>query len=192
MSAQQAFPTQMEGEYLCEPRHGCNSSFKIFIEADTSDTTRFFLNDSCTTFRGGRFNIPMTNSNSFNGNINTCHIQGRFYPNLDSLDAFRLTPGCGSGCSCGLEYKCKKVITSLSKNKLHSILLYPNPVKEELVLKGISEKVTFRLHNVQGQLLKNGFISTQHPIQVNELPPGIYLLQLGEGKEQLWRKVVKE
>ena len=193
LSAQQAFPTQMEGEYLCEPRFKCNSFFKILVEKSIVDSTRFLIVDSCPSIFSKNLKMRMNPTvNDFGGVNDGCTTQGTFYPNKDSIFARRSTPGCGSGCTCGLEYKCKKITTSIFEKQLKAVQLYPNPVKEELLLKGSSEKIVFRLHNIQGQIIKSGVISSQQPLKMSGLPPGIYTLQLGEGKQQVWKKVVKE
>ena len=216
-SAQQAFPTQMEGEYRClqitSPSNlgPYESTIYLYLKRDTADIYKFLVS-SDSTFQNAQ-KLPM---DSFKTNYfikiesySTPHgsgwrksTLGYFYP-IDSI--FSASPQTDSlflGSyftswppyrSRSSEYYCKKPIsTSSYESKLEVIRLYPNPVKDELVLKGISKKITFRVHTMQGQLLKSGFVSSQQGIQVNELPPGIYLLQLGEGKEQVWRKVVKE
>lgn len=191
--SQSAFPTQMIGEYNCEQRSGCAAAFKIVLEADSTDSTRFFLTDSCPNFWSGRFNIGMVNSNSIYANIGSCHIQGQLFPNLDSLYALRYTQGCGSGCTCRLEYKCKKIIfTGVEEQDLINLSLYPNPVREKLYIQGTKKRIRYRLHNLQGQLLQSGLFSEQQPIKLSGVPQGLYLLQLGEGEKTIWKKVMKE
>ena len=113
-NAQQTFPLQMAGEYLCEIRYGCAAPFKVFVEKDTLDSTKFSLIDSCPNSFGGLFNFQMHtmtfSPDSFRGFTNSfnCYLQGRFHLAADSLSIVRWALGCGSGCTCLLEYKCKK------------------------------------------------------------------------------------
>ncbi|MAC94115.1 MAG: hypothetical protein CMC96_01305 [Flavobacteriales bacterium] len=196
--SQNNFPLSMEGEYICQQRYACASSFKVVLEADSTDSTRFFLTDSCPNFYSGRFNIGMTNTSNFYANtssspLGSCSINGQLYPSLDSIYASRSAQGCGSGCTCLLEYKCKKVIsTGIAEQNLINLNLYPNPVKEELYIKGTKKGIRYRLHSLQGKLLQSGLFSEQHPIKLSGLPQGLYLLQLGEGEKTIWKKVVKE
>lgn len=201
MFAQQNFPVQYSGEYICQPRFAC-TAFKVTIRADTSSLNKFHMTDSCYPVGLGDFISRM----SLNTSINTdsfyvisstlpvfCYLAGNFINN-DSISALGFRGGCGSpGCSCMEVYSCKKVgSTRLNENKTQVVQLYPNPVKDALQLKGIKEPLSFRLSNIQGQLLKSGMVSSQQPVRMSELPQGIYLLQLGEGREQIWKKVVKE
>ena len=203
VKAQQTFPIQMEGDYLCEPRTMCNVNYSINIALDSSDINRFILNDSCPNSTGGEYKFEMYSNSTLypdsfyfissqNGLI--CFLKGRFYPQNDSLFINGSAFGCGGGgCTCSHTYKCNKILsTSLSEKDLEAVQLFPNPVQEQLRFKGLKQATTYRLHNLQGQLLLNGQVQDGNAIELGKLAPGIYLLQLGESDKSVWQKVVKE
>lgn len=199
-TAQQTFPLQMEGEYLCEIRYGCAAPFKVFVEKDTLDSTKFSLIDSCPNSFGGLFNFQMHtmsfSPDSFRGVTNSfnCYLQGRFHPAADSLSIVRWTLGCGSGCTCLLEYKCKKVIpVGLGEHKLQKLQLAPNPVNELLNVKYFNGRLNYTIYNSLGALMQRGqLIETNNQIEVHTLPKGIYFIQFEQDAVQFAQKFVKE
>jgi hypothetical protein len=200
VSAQQAFPLQMEGEYRCEVRYGCAAPFKVVVEKDSLDSTKFSLLDSCPNAFGGLFNFQMHNitfsPDSFRGFTNSfnCYLQGKFHPSVDSLSIVRWTLGCGSGCTCGLVYKCKKVIpVGLAENKLEKLQLLPNPVRESLQIKYFNGVLNYSIYNSLGALSKSGvFTETNAQLEVRTLPKGIYFIQFEQDGLQYTQKFVKE
>ena len=199
INAQQTFPLQMEGEYLCETRYGCAAPFKLIIERDTTDPTRFHFIDSCPNFWSGLINVRMyqsivTQLNTFVGNTPNCIFQGTFYPSSDSLYTYRLAMGCGSGCNCLLKYKCKKVIpVGLAENKLKKLQLLPNPVRENLQVKYLNGLLNYSIYNSLGALAKSGQLTESNAqIEVIALPKGIYFIQFEQEGLQYTEKFVKE
>lgn len=69
--------------------------------------------------------------------------------------------------------------------------VFPNPTQDWLHIK--SEKtLPYRLINTRGQILMQGNIFPQQGINLQQLPQGIYLLQLSDGGRVFVKKVVKE
>lgn len=60
----------------------------------------------------------------------------------------------------------------------NTILIFPNPTTEQLLVKGISESTGFSFYNSNGQILQSGQISPGETISVSDLPPGVYVLKL--------------
>lgn len=58
--------------------------------------------------------------------------------------------------------------------------LYPNPVKNELYIKGINKTLEYTILTIDGRLLKKGFYQPNKPIDVSELTPGTYILSAQE------------
>ena len=184
----------MEGEYLCEIRYACASSFKLIITKDTSDSTKFIFMDSCQNAFSGSLSCFMTqNSDEFRSGT-FCNMIGKFFPLTDSLYAYRAEPGCGSGCTCGLVYKCKKVIpVSLAENKLEKLQLLPNPVRENLQVKYLNGLLNYSIYNSLGALAKSGQLTESNAqIEVIALPKGIYFIQFEQEGLQYTEKFVKE
>lgn len=58
--------------------------------------------------------------------------------------------------------------------------LYPNPVKNELYIKGINKTLEYTILTIDGRLLKKGFYQPNKPIDVSELTPGTYIFTVEE------------
>ena len=179
--------------------HVSTDLYKLIIERDTTDPTRFHFIDSCPNFWNGSFNVRMnqnsvTQLNTFVGINPNFIFQGAFYPNSDSLYTYRIVPGCGAGCNCGLRYKCKKVIpVSLAENKLEKLQLLPNPVRESLQVKYLNGLLNYSIYNSLGALAKSGQLTESNTqIEVIALPKGIYFIQFEQEGLQYTEKFVKE
>ena len=69
---------------------------------------------------------------------------------------------------------------NLVDEKHESYVVYPNPTHDMLIVRGIEPNQTIRIYSLQGLLIQT--VQTQNEgtiIQVNNLPNGTYLLQLG-------------
>jgi len=77
-------------------------------------------------------------------------------------------------------------IIEISTPADRATLLYPNPSKDKLVIRfNQKEEVLYKIYNSTGLLLKNGSLSAnkyQHEINVVDLIPGQYVLQIIEGE----------
>ena len=67
---------------------------------------------------------------------------------------------------------------NVNKNQ---ISLFPNPVKNELNIKGISKVSRYELYTVDGKLVGKGEFKPSSKIEVSLLVPGIYLIKI-DGK----------
>ncbi|UXP32062.1 family 16 glycosylhydrolase [Reichenbachiella agarivorans] len=56
-----------------------------------------------------------------------------------------------------------------------SLLVYPNPVGD-LLRSNTSDSIEVKLHSMHGKVVKEGQLSQQSPLDLSELPRGIYLL----------------
>jgi hypothetical protein len=76
--------------------------------------------------------------------------------------------------------------TGLNENKL-LLSLYPNPVKDIFVIAVAPELIGQELHmtNLEGKSVLSQLIGTANQaINVQQLPSGIYFLQIGEGVQK--------
>jgi hypothetical protein len=81
----------------------------------------------------------------------------------------------------------RTVKTSLSKQ----VVLFPNPVVNELQLKGVQPGTKISVYNVSGkQVLTQTW--TGVPIQVAYLPKGVYNIQLQTGETIITKKFIKQ
>jgi hypothetical protein len=92
------------------------------------------------------------------------------------------------------------VITSTEENVLNSakITTYPNPVSDKLTVELNSETasaVNFQMYNSAGKLVRNGnpgamtFKGQNFSIDVSNLPSGLYILTVNDGKSKTSSKI---
>ena len=61
-----------------------------------------------------------------------------------------------------------------------NIIVFPNPTSDNLYIKGLYQEGIVRIYSIQGQLLLSTPIKNQEAtISVQQLPQGVYYLQLG-------------
>jgi subtilase family serine protease len=80
------------------------------------------------------------------------------------------------------------------RENLASILVYPNPLSNELFIefKGNRETIGFEVMNVQGQIIYQGELLERTIIQTSGLSPGYYLIKFISGKSSEFRRIIKE
>jgi len=76
-------------------------------------------------------------------------------------------------------------------NMLNKINIYPNPVNNTLNYSGLKGTVSYKIFNIQGQLLLNG-TSLTNQIDVSELQNGLYILNLETEKGTFISKFIKQ
>ncbi len=78
---------------------------------------------------------------------------------------------------------------------LNDIMLYPNPVKNELYVEsGSFTGLQFELLNLDGKNLCSGLLNEQHTINMFDFVPGIYLLRIVDSSNQtiVIKRVIKQ
>ena len=59
------------------------------------------------------------------------------------------------------------------------VKIFPNPVKNELSISGLTKEEKFEIYSLDGKLLKSGTYSSKENIQVSSLSKGVYLIKIG-------------
>lgn len=77
-------------------------------------------------------------------------------------------------------------IDDLTKNKLK---IYPNPAQDILFIEYQQPIETVKIYNLQGQLIKEGSISS---VDVSQLATGLYLVQVTVESKTITKKFIKE
>jgi hypothetical protein len=75
------------------------------------------------------------------------------------------------------------------------IRLYPNPVQQQLVIHvyRVNQGATFRIYNAVGVLvLSNTLMNNTTYLSMENLPAGMYYVQVTNGQQQLIKKMVKQ
>ena len=60
-----------------------------------------------------------------------------------------------------------------------TIVVYPNPTDDKIFIKGATDEQVVRVFDLSGAILKSEKTSSLTEIDVNDLPKGEYLLQIG-------------
>ena len=88
------------------------------------------------------------------------------------------------------------ITLSVDEKDVESIIFYPNPASNRLVVSNLSlsEKYSISLFDVQGRLMLNekSVGETSHEFAFDELPQGLYILKVGSEKGIKTFRVVKE
>jgi aminopeptidase N len=69
-------------------------------------------------------------------------------------------------------------LTTTNFNNNKNLVLYPNPVRNDLFLSGIPKKTAFEIYSLDGKLVMKGNYSPQNFINVSKLTKGLYLLKI--------------
>ncbi|MDA0718946.1 MAG: family 16 glycosylhydrolase [Bacteroidetes bacterium] len=74
-----------------------------------------------------------------------------------------------------------------------SFRIYPNPSSDFIQIKGdVQNRLTYRLSNNLGQVLKQGVVGVQsNSIDITSLPAGLYFLELADGKAHQITRILK-
>lgn len=98
------------------------------------------------------------------------------------------------GCNT---FSTSKIAIFLQENESHSkinkILVYPNPTKNVLNIKGLDEGSKITIYNIDGKLFYDGIATKKETtIQLNHVPQGMYIIKIqSENIEQTEKFIVK-
>ena len=85
-------------------------------------------------------------------------------------------------------------VTIIEENVFSSIIIYPNPVTNELIIeaKDNKEAINFEILNSLGQTIYKGDLIEKTVVQTTNFSPGVYLIKLENGKTFEFKKIVKQ
>lgn len=69
-------------------------------------------------------------------------------------------------------------ILAVNDSSKDAVKIYPNPVKNQLSISGISKDQNFEIFNIEGKLIKKGSIFSGKPVDVTALSKGVYILKI--------------
>lgn len=85
----------------------------------------------------------------------------------------------------GIDTECNSsIITSTQDSKNHNISIQPNPADDAIVIHGVSVEEPIMVHNMQGQVMFNGYPSNRG-IDISRWPLGTYILSVNEHQIRL-------
>ena len=68
-------------------------------------------------------------------------------------------------------------------NLVRSFEIYPNPVKGNVLNISNADSKEFKIYDMSGKMIQSGEIS-ENKVQINDLPKGVYLLQVGKNSKR--------
>lgn len=93
-------------------------------------------------------------------------------------------------------YTMKKLVNDVKNNEQHNIVVYPNPVTNQLIISNQSgklEKMEVKLFDTNGRLVyTNEMNELNNEIDVSKIPAGYYLIQIITDKWNTQQKIKKQ
>lgn len=85
-------------------------------------------------------------------------------------------------------------LSSVQHNTESSVILFPNPIKEKLNLKGIQEVEKIEIYNMAGSLIKKIILkhSKTAQIDISDISKGMYFIKLYKKDSMMVRKISKK
>jgi glucosylceramidase len=78
----------------------------------------------------------------------------------------------------------------------HDIIVYPNPVASELVVKlanGFEKGSVITVTDVTGRLLRNlPVMGTEYNLPISALSSGVYFIKISNGEKSITKKIIKQ
>ena len=83
--------------------------------------------------------------------------------------------------------------TAVDENMLNSISIFPNPVKDILYLSGTKGGEEISIYSSNGQQVHSETLTgnSNQGINLSSLPKGIYQLQINDGTNNFYKKLIK-
>lgn len=88
---------------------------------------------------------------------------------------------------------CEEIITSVEEMEFgKEVVVYPNPTKSNFSVINLHHTANYKILNINGKLLKQGIIAASNTINVEELPQGIYFIELRNENFRIVKKIIKK
>jgi len=82
--------------------------------------------------------------------------------------------------------------TAVSTATVQPLFVYPNPVTDGFYIKGLKEKGTLSLFDINGKMLLTKPVSDNEYIPISTIPKGLYIVKITTAAGTMEQKVVKE
>ena len=118
-----------------------------------------------------------------------------FYNKFENklVKGFSLSQGNTWQGADSVTYYYSNIVTGITEVNQSSLLLYPNPTTNTFNISGFEEEFsTITIFDISGKQLKTFNVSsTNNQIDIGDLKPGIYLVQLNSKKRTITKRIVK-
>jgi len=183
---------------------GANTGITSFVGGNAVGTitpTNMAMTGATSNFTGsptltGTINVSV----SVAGNVMTANATGATYQWLDCNNGLAPIPGAtsqsytapGNGNYavliaqglCANVSACVEILsTGITSKQTDRLRIYPNPVENELTIEmgAGGENPPFEIFDPMGRMVRKGNLIGKATLQVVDLAPGVYLLQVGTG-----------
>lgn len=83
-------------------------------------------------------------------------------------------------------------ISDINNTDLSDILIYPNPVSNYFYIKNQRKELEISVYNVNSKLLYKKSVQENNPVNISNLPAGIYLIKGNFDKGKKYLKLIKQ
>ncbi|HLO52784.1 MAG TPA: T9SS type A sorting domain-containing protein [Saprospiraceae bacterium] len=159
-----------------------------WISSNDSNVMGYHVYESDSEF--GIYNRVTTNLAIGNSYTLNSYKNGNWY----IVKAVKvIESGCGKflHSSIGESIQGNLVLSNIDLSELDNLVVYPNPSKDIFYVKSQTEITTYKIKTANGVEIKNEFSNkTNFPINISELPNGIYFIQFTMLNGVIYNKII--
>lgn len=112
----------------------------------------------------------------------------KYTPDYPAFTGRDLTPGNPIESNFNLD-PCDNL--SINEHDIANLSVYPNPVKNQLVIESFESLDNYEMYDLLGNKIKTGNLAS-NTINLEDLNSGIYLLSVYSGSSKATRKIIKQ
>jgi hypothetical protein len=142
--------------------------------------------ESLSEIKGIELSQTKVVSISYNDQLTDCAVQS-ICQAIKLADSVRIINN-STGCKSVMEVE-NQCMTFSSVKNVNSITVYPNPASNLIYTR--KNNIPYKIINAQGKTVQNGNVEGQR-IPVENLPTGLYILQVRDDQKMYQGKFVKE
>ena len=114
------------------------------------------------------------------------------YNNIDlSSYYYWVEIGNGNGCITKSYFNYPTFTANIDNNSLEDLNVYPNPTESIITIKTNFVSSIYQIQSLNGSIVKTGSGEGEFSININDLPSGVYFLNLDNGIRNYQTKIVK-
>jgi hypothetical protein len=99
--------------------------------------------------------------------------------------------GNGNGCLTKSYFNNPTFTANVDNNSLEDLNVYPNPTESIITIKTNFVSSIYQIQSLNGSIVKTGSGEGEFSININDLPSGVYFLNLDNGIRNYQTKIVK-
>ncbi len=171
--------------------YGCDSLIFLVLAVDAPNVSWSGGSDTVNAATGS---VVLNGGQPAGGSYSGTGVSNNiFYPANAGMGAVTITYTYTDSLGCTGTATKTFVVTGLSAIGRDAIAIYPNPVNDELIIKGdvlLEEQAKIEMYNVAGQLLEVKATQQGNEIKLNTtaLPTGVYCLGIAiKGEKHVYR-----